>query len=144
LLLGDGGFQRRQRARLTRLEYRLRGVIARGGIARQERQTAERGIDRAAQPIVDPHRIDVGGRVTGDWLAGRGIEQFAGIVLDVDRFRFGAVHQSAVLQRANNGLGARVAAGGDVLDAGHGLAEIVGGEMGKRIVEPRGMHRPAA
>jgi hypothetical protein len=37
-----------------------------------------------------------------------------------------------------------VAAGGDFLDAGYGLAEIVGGEMSKRIVEACGMRGDAA
>ena len=51
--LGDGLFERRQRARVARFEHRLRGVVALAGIGRQQRQAAERRVDGAAQPVVD-------------------------------------------------------------------------------------------
>ena len=144
LLLGDRGFERRQRAGFARLEHRLRGVEALVGIGGQQRQAAERRVDRAAQPVVEADGIEIGRRVAGDRLAGRGIEQLAGIGLDVDRLVLGAEHQPAVLQGANDGLGPRVAARGDLVDAGDGLAEIVGGEMGERSSRLRGMRGGAA
>ena len=76
--------------------------------------------------------------------SGRGVGQLVGVVLEVDRLLFGAEQQLAVLQRANDGRGARIAACGDGVDAGAGFAEIVGGEMGERFVEARGVRGRAA
>ena len=117
LLLGDGGVERRQRACLTRLEHRLRGLVSRAGIAGQQRKPAERGVERAAQPIVDADIVEIVRRVARDWLAGGGVGELAGIVLDVDRLAFGAEHQLAVLQGTDDGFRARIAARGDRIDA---------------------------
>ena len=97
----------------ARFEHRLRRVVRALGIAGEQRQPAERGIDRAAQPIVEADGVEIGRRIAGDRLPGGGVGQLAGIVLDVDRLAFGAEHQLAVLQGANDGFGARAAAGGD-------------------------------
>ena len=78
LFLGDGGLERRQRACLARLEHRLRGVVALGRVGRQQRERAERRIDGAAQPVVDAHRVDIGRRIAGDRLPGRGVGQLVG------------------------------------------------------------------
>ena len=53
LFLGQGRFDRRQRAGLARFEHRLRGVETHAGIGGQQRQPAERRVDRAAQPVVE-------------------------------------------------------------------------------------------
>ena len=143
-LLGDGGLESRQRASRARLEHGLRGFVSSAGIVGEQRQSAKRGVDRAAQPIVETHGVKIGRRFAARRLSGGGIGQRAGIVFDIDRLALGAEHQAAVLQGANDGFGSRAAAGGDFLDAGNGLAEIVGGEVGERLVEARGMRGRAA
>ena len=62
--LGERGIERRQRVRVARLEHRLRGFVALGRIGGEQRQAAERGLDRAAQAVVEPHRSS--GRPGGD------------------------------------------------------------------------------
>ena len=74
-------------------------------------------------------------RCAVDRLPGGGVGQLAGIVFDVDRLAFGAEQQLPILQSANDGFGSRIAAGGNLVDTGNGLAEIVGGEMGKCVFE---------
>ena len=45
----------RQHGFVVRLEHRLRGLDPLGGIGRQQRQAAERGLDGAAQAVVEAH-----------------------------------------------------------------------------------------
>src|SRR6185312_3246504 len=90
------------------------------------------------QPIVDAHVVDIGRRIAGERLPGRGVGELAGFVLDVDRLALGAELEPAVLQRTKDDLRARTTACRDVVDAGAGLAEVVGGEMRERLVEARG------
>ena len=81
--LGERRIERRQRVRVARLEHRLRGLVALGRIGGEQGQATERRLDRAAQPIVEPHRAEIGGR-SRRGLAGRGIEDRAGLVADED------------------------------------------------------------
>ena len=81
--LGERRIERRQRVRVARLEHRLRGLVALGRIGGEQGQATERRLDRAAQPIVEPHRAEIGGRIRRG-LAGRGIEDRAGLVADED------------------------------------------------------------
>ena len=53
--------ERRQHARLARLEHRLRRVVAPVGIGRHQRQRAVGRVDDAAQPVIDADRIDIVG-----------------------------------------------------------------------------------
>ena len=71
------------------------------------------------------------------------IGQLAVVVLDVDRLAFGAEHQMAVLQGADDGFRPRAAARGDGADAVIGVVEIVGGEMRERVVEACGVRARA-
>ena len=64
--------------------------------------------------------------------AGRGVDQLAGLVLVEDLLLLGAVGQPAVLQRLDDGDGARIAGRRDLGDAGVGLGEIVLEEMRQR------------
>ena len=65
-----------KRALLVALEHRLRGRDALGGIGRQQRQAAERGLHGAAQAVVE---ADGGGTVGQlvDGGAGGGIDDLA-------------------------------------------------------------------
>ena len=67
-----------------------------------------------------------------DRRAGRGVDQLAGLVLVEDLLLLGAVGQPAVLQRLDDGDGARIAGRRDLGDAGVGLGEIVLEEMRQR------------
>ncbi len=111
---------------------------------RQQSELADRGVEGAAHPIIEMNVIEIGRRIAGHRLAGRGIEQLAVSVLDVDRFFFGAENQLAVLQGADNDFRPRTAAGDDLVDAGQRLVEIVRGEMRDRVVEAGGMRISAA
>ena len=135
LFLGEGGLERRQRGVVARLENGLRRLVAGLGIVRQQRERADRRVERAAQPVVDAHRFEIGRRGTGNRSAGGGIGQLAGLVLDVNRLAFGREHQLAVLQGANDGFGTRTTARGHRTDAIRGFAEIVGSEMRQRFLE---------
>ena len=92
LLLRQGGFERRQRAGLARLEHRLRGVEAHPPDRRQAASAAERGVDGAAQPVVDAHIVDIGRRdrrrSAHRWPHR---DSLPDLVLDIDRLAFGAV-----------------------------------------------------
>ena len=48
-------------------------------IGGEQRQAAERGVDRAAQPVVEAHGVEIGRRIAGDRLSGGGVGQLAGI-----------------------------------------------------------------
>ncbi len=135
LLLGNGGFERRQRARLARFEDRLGGIEPFRRIAGQEREAAERRVERAAEPLLMFTVSRSAGGSPGDRLPRSGIRKLAVGVLDVDRLLFGAEHQLAALQGVQNCRRARTAARGDLADARVGLVEIVGGKMGDRVVE---------
>ena len=135
LLLADGGFERRQCARLVRLEHRLRRIEPLARIARQQRQPAERRVDGSSQPIVDADVIDVRRRIAADWRPGGGVEELVRLVLDVDGLALGAEQQAAILERADDGFGPRAAPRRNFVDASVGLAEVVGGEMGESLFE---------
>ena len=65
-----------KRALVVALEHRLRGRDALGGIGRQQRQAAERGLHGAAQAVVEAD----GGRAVRQLVdrgAGRGIDDLA-------------------------------------------------------------------
>ena len=135
MLLRQRRFDGRQRIGLPRFEYGLRGLKAYARIAGKERQPAERGFDRAAQPVVDAHIVDIGGGIAADRLSARRVEKLAGTVFDVHHLGLAAVHQLAVLQGAQDRFGARTAAGSHVFDAGCRFAEVIGAEMRQRLVE---------
>ena len=143
LFLLDGALERRQRALVARFEHRLRRVQPLGRVGRHQRQRAERGVDAAAQPVVDADSVEIGRRIAGDRLSGRGVGQLAVVVLDVDRLALGAEHEMAVLQGADDGFRPRAAARGDGADAVIGVVEIVGGEFRQRVVEARGVRARA-
>ena len=102
------------------------------GIGRLQAQAAERGIERAPHPVVDAHVGEIGRLGAVRRRAGRGVDQLAGLVLVEDLLLLGAVGQPAVLQRLDDGDGARIAGRRDLGDAGVGLAEIVLEEMRQR------------
>ena len=76
--------ERRQRAFLARLEDGLRGIGAACRVGGKQRQAADRGVDRAAQAVVEPHRCEIVGGNAGHGRAGRGIDELLSAVLDVD------------------------------------------------------------
>ena len=56
--LGERRIERRKQHRIARLEHGLRGFQAFFRIGREQRQAAKRGLDRAAQPVVDADLLD--------------------------------------------------------------------------------------
>ena len=133
--LGDGCLERRQRAFLARLEDGLRGIEAFAGVVGKQRQAADRGVDRAAQAIVEPHRGEIVGGNAARGRAGRRIPQRVGFVLDVDFLGVCVEIKPAVLQCADDLGRARIAACGKIGDRLIGVGIFVGGEAGERIVE---------
>ena len=136
---GERLFDRGQYAQRPRLEHGLRRRISRIGIARKQRERAQGRVDGSTQPVVDVDVIEIGRRVAGDRVSRRGGSQLTGFILDVDRLAFGAEHQPADFQVAEDKFGARAAAAGDVAYADFGLIEIICGKMRKRLVEARGV-----
>ena len=76
-----------------------------GGIGRQQRQAAERGLDVTAQLVVEAHGGSAVGNA-GDGRTGQGVDDLAVGLLDVDLLAVGIGHQPTVLQRADDGIGA--------------------------------------
>ena len=116
------------------LEHRLRGRDPLGGIGRQQRQAAERGLHGAAQAVVEAD----GGRAIRqlvDGGAGGGIDDLAVGAGDENFLGFRIGRQPAFLQRADDGKGERIARCGDRADRLVGVGKIVIGEFGDRILE---------
>ena len=108
--------------------------IALGGIGRQQRQAAERGIDGAAQPVVEAH----GGRAVGqagDGRAGRGIDDLAVGLGEVNLLGVGIGQQTGRPAAPDDGRGERIAGRRDRADGFVGIGEIVVGEFADRILE---------
>ena len=130
----------RQHGLVMGLEHRLRGLDALGGIRRQQRQAPERGLDGAAQPVVEAHR---GGAVrnAGDRRTGRGIDDLAVGLGDVNFLGLGIGHQPAVLQRADDRKSQRIAAGRDRAHGLVGIGEFIVCELADRVLERPRHHR---
>ncbi len=94
---------------------------------------AHGGFDAAAQTIVEAHGLQVIDRNAGDSGARRGVLQRVGFVFDVNLLRIGVEKEPAVLQRADDVGGARIAAGGEIGDRLVCVGIIVGGEAGERV-----------
>ncbi len=123
------GIERGQRALLARFEHGLRRLEALGGIGGLQAQAADRGIERAPHPVVDAHVGEVGRVGAVRRRTGRGVDQLAGLVPVKNLLLFGAVGQPAVLQRLDDGDGARIAGRRDFGNSGVGLGEIILEEM---------------
>ena len=93
---------------------------ARGRIGRQQRQAAERRRNHTAQAIVEAHIAGIR-RKRGDRRAGDGVQHLVVRGFDENLFAFRIEHQAAVLQRTDDGIGLRVAAGGN---NAHGLLRV--------------------
>ena len=104
------------------------------GIGRQQRQTADRRLDRAAQAVVETHGLEAGWRRAGDRLAGGGVEELPRRLAHVDLLVFGIEQQAAVLQGADDRGRQRIAAGRDGGDGRIGVAEGVGRESCERLL----------
>ena len=141
---GERLVERRQNVGRARLEHRLRGVVAPVGIGGHQRQSADRRVDHAAQPVIEADRIDIVGRRAFGRLAGRGVEQRAVFGLDVDLLVLGAERQPPLLQRLDQRPRQRAAAGGDRVDRIGGVAEIVGGEARQRVLVGAGIGKAGA
>ncbi len=130
-----------QRAGVARFEHRLRRVVALAGVGRHQRQTAERRVDDAAQPVVDDDGVDVVRRRAFDRLAGRRVEQLVVRGLDVDFLLRGAEHQPRILQGSEHLRGQGVAAGDHFVDRLAGIAQRAFGESDERVLVGTGMCR---
>ncbi len=133
-LLLQRAVDRRQHGLVVGLENRLRGLDALDGIGRLQRQAAERGLDVAAQFIVETHG---GGAVgnAGDGRAGQGVDVLAVGLGDIDLLGVGIGHQPAVLQRADDGVGERIGAGGERVNGFFRIGILVVGEFADRVFE---------
>ena len=116
------------------LEYRLRGLDSLGRVGRQQRQAAERGLDAAAQAVVEADGSGAVGNA-GDRRAGRRVDHLAVCLREINSPGVGIGHQPAVLKRADNGVGKRIAAGGDHADSFVGIGKLVICEFTDRVLE---------
>ena len=139
-LLLEGAVDHRQHGLVMGLEHRLRGLDAPGGIGRQQRQTAERGLDGAAQTVVEPYSHGAVGDA-GNRRAGRGVDALAVGLGDIDFLGVGIGHQPAVLERTDDGVGERIAAGGEHADGFFGIGKFVVCEFADRVFERPGHGR---
>ncbi len=117
-----------------RLVHGLRGRDALCGIRRQQSETAERGIDRAAQAIVEPH-FGGAGRQLVDGSTGGSVDDLVVGLLDENLLALGIGEQPVVLQRADDGKGERIAGRGNRVDRVGRVGVIVVGEFCDRILE---------
>jgi hypothetical protein len=133
-LLLQRAVDHRQHGLVVGLEHRLRGLDSLGGIGRQQGQATQRGLDGAAQAVVEAHG---GGAVgnAGDGLTGRGIDDLAVGLGEIDFLGVGIGHQPAILQRADDGVSERIAAGRDRPHGFFGIGEFVVGEFADRVLE---------
>ncbi len=136
LLGGDRLFERRQGGGVAVAEHGFRRGHALGRIGGHQLQLAERGGDGVADPVVDPHLLDIGG-LAGNRRAGGGVD-IARAGLDVG-LAVGREIEGAVLERLDDVERPFVAAGGDGIDGFGGGRIAVSGELGQRIVEGTGM-----
>ena len=123
-----------------RLEDRLSCLEPRAEIGRLQRQAAERSVDAAAQAVVEPDGARAV-RHAGDSLAGRSVNRLAVGAGDVNLLAVRIGHETAVLERADDGEGKLVAAAGDHADRFVRIGIIVVGEFGDRILERTGKGR---
>jgi hypothetical protein len=124
----------RKRALVVALEHRLRGRDALGGIGRQQRQAAERGLHGAAQAVVEANgRRIVRQLVNGG--PGCGIDDLAVGLGNENLFGVGISRQPAVLQGVDDGKSQRIARDRDRTDRLVGVGKLVIGEFGDRVLE---------
>jgi len=116
------------------LEDRLRRGDALGGVGRQQGQAAERGLDGAAQAVVEAHG---GGAVRQlvDGSAGCGIDDLAVGLRDENFLGVGIGRQPVLAQRADDRKGERIARRRDRADRFLGIGKFVIGEFGDRVLE---------
>jgi len=138
--LGQRGVDGLERGLLMRLEDGLRRLEPRPDLRRLERQAAERGIDAAAQAVVEADRARAVGNA-GHRLTGRGIDRLAVGAGDVNLLAVGVGHEAAVLERTDDGKSQRIAAARDHADRLFRVGEIVIGEFGDPILERTGEGR---
>ncbi len=132
--LGDRLVECRQGRNVARLEHCPRRLQALGGIGRHQGQRADRGLEEAAQPVVEAHRREVCGRGAIDRRAGRRVNQLVGLVSNEDAFLLRAEHEASRLQGADHAGSERVAARDHAADAIGGVAEAVRRKAGNRIL----------
>ncbi len=111
------------------------------GVARHQVQGAERRFDHAPQPIVDLDRCEIGGRTGSHRLAGGGVDQLVGAVVEEHLHGGGAEHEPPVLQGSEHRGGECASAGRDPVDAHGGVVEVTGEEAGNRVFVGAGMRR---
>ncbi len=116
------------------LEDRLRGLDPRGWVGGLQRQTTERSLDGAAQPVVEAHgRRAI--RNAGDRRAGGSIDGLAIGLFDINLLGIGIGHQPLILQRADDGVGKRIGAGGNRLYGFFRIGKLIICEFTDRIFE---------
>ena len=141
---GERLVERRQHARVARLEHRLRRVERRLGSGAISVRPPTAASTHAAQPVVEAHVVEIVGGCALGRLAGRGIEQLAVLGLDEDLLVLGGEQQPRILQRLDHRRGQRIAARGHGVDRVGGVAEIVGGKAGERVFVGAGMGKAGA
>ena len=125
-----------QGAGITRLQDGAGGGAALAGVGRQQLQAAEGCLHGGAHPVVEAHDGQFAGRRRGR-LAGCCVEQLAGGITPIDRLVGGDEAQAPVGQRVEQHDGMGRARGGDLVDGGGGVGEVVGSETLEGGVEPR-------
>ncbi len=124
----------RQHGLVMGLEHRLCGLDPLGRIGRQQGQAAQCGFNDTPQFVVEAHGSGTV-RNAGDRRAGRGVDGLSVGLRDIDFFGVGISHQPAILQRADDGVGQRIAAGREHADGFFGVGILVVGELADRVFE---------
>ncbi len=145
LLAGQRLLEGGQRGGVASLEEGFGGAPAHGGVGAHQGERADGRLDDAAQPVVDPHAVEVGfgsaaGRLAGDRL-GQG-ELVAVGPADEDKIVGLANVELARGQRLQNGGGAGIARYCQRAYRGLAIAETAGGEVAheRRKVGGPGRH----
>jgi hypothetical protein len=112
----------------------LRGLDSHRRIRRLQGQAAERSLDVAAQLVVQADRGGAVGNAV-DRRAGRGVDDLAVGLFDIDFLGVRIGHQPFVLQRADDGVGERIGAGGERVDGFFRIGKLVVCEFGDRVFE---------
>ena len=133
--------KRRQRLRVAGREHVLRRLKPLLGIGIGERERSHRALNGISERIVDADLLEGGGVDAFNRRAGLGVEDCARGGLIGDEMVGGIDQQAVVAERIQNRRRLRGRFGRQFADCGLSLRELVGEELGQRVVERIGASR---
>ncbi len=139
-LVGDRAVEGRYGGRVPRLEHRLRRLGAGTRVGGEQPEAAECSVDRAADRVVDPHRLEGAGGHLGRRRAGQGVAPGSVGALDEQRV-VGACVECPALQGRDHRNRARAAGQGELLHAAASVIEPARADGRERLVGRFGARR---